>query len=75
MRLVQVHIWATLAAAMRDFYGDSNDDAGGYQHLQLQLRGLLCRARGVDVVAASGGSATAILDVLVGGCPGPSQAL
>ena len=30
VRLVQVHIWATLAAAMRDFYCDSKDDTGGY---------------------------------------------
>ena len=72
---VQVNIWATLAAPMCNFYGDSKDDAGGHLHLRLQLRTLLCRARGADVVAARGGIATAIFALLGrGGLPGPSDA-
>ena len=38
VRLVQVHVLATLAAAVRDFYGDYEDDPGGYGHLRLELR-------------------------------------
>ena len=38
VRLVQVHILATLAAAVRDFYGDYEDDPGGYGYLGFELR-------------------------------------
>ena len=38
MRLVQVHILASLAAAVRDFYGDFEDDPRGSGYLWLELR-------------------------------------
>ena len=38
MRIVQVPFFATLAAAVRDFYGDYEDDPRGYQHLRFTLR-------------------------------------
>ena len=34
----QVPFLATLAAALRDFYGDYEDDPRGYQHLRFTLR-------------------------------------
>ena len=38
VRLVQVHILATLAAALRDFYFAYENDPGGYGHLRFELR-------------------------------------
>ena len=38
VRLMQVHILATLAAAVRDFYGDYEDDPRGCGYLWLELR-------------------------------------
>ena len=60
MRLVQVHILATLATALRDFYGEYEDDPGGYQYLRLELRAYVCGAWVGEVVVGSGGIATAI---------------
>ena len=38
VRIVQVPFFSTLAAAVRDFYNEYEDDARGYGHLQLELR-------------------------------------
>ena len=38
VRLVQVHFLATLRTALRAFYLESEDDAGGYRYLRLELR-------------------------------------
>ena len=51
---------ATLAAAVRDFYGDYEDDPGGSGYLRLELRAWVCGARGAEVVVGSGVVATAI---------------
>ena len=59
VRIVQVPFLATLAAALRDFYGDYEDDPGGYGHLWLELRAWVCGAPGAEVVAGSGVVATA----------------
>ena len=59
---------------MRDFYGDYEDDPGGYGHLWLELRAWVCGAPGAEVVARSGVVATAKMLVLRRGCPGPSKA-
>lgn len=58
---------------MRDLYGESEDDAGGYDHLRLELRALVCRAPGAVVVARSGEFATACLAVFARSCPRPSR--
>ena len=69
MCLVQVHVLATLAAAVRDFYGDFEDDPGGSGYLRLELRAWVCGAWAVEVVVGSGGGATAFLCYRGGGCP------
>ena len=74
MRIVQVPFLATLAAALRDFYGDYEDDPRGYGHLRLELRAYMCGARGGEVVVGSGDIATAISSYKGGGCPVPSRA-
>ena len=51
---------AILRAALRDFYGDYEDDPRGYRYLRLQLRAYVCGARVGEVVVGSGGIATAI---------------
>ena len=51
---------AILRAAMRDFYGDYEDDPGGYGHLRLKLRAYVCGTRVGEVVVESGEVATAI---------------
>ena len=38
VRLVQVLIFATLAAALLDFYCEFENDPGGYGYLRLELR-------------------------------------
>ena len=50
---------ASLAAAVRDFYGDYEDDPGGSGYLRLELRAWVCGAWAVEVVVGSGGVATA----------------
>ena len=50
---------ATLAAAVRDFYFDYEDDPGGSGYLRLELRAWVCGAWAVEVVVGSGGVATA----------------
>ena len=44
----------------RDFYGEYENDPGGYDHLLLKLRAHVCGTRVGEVVAGSGGVATAI---------------
>ena len=44
---------------MRDFYGDYEDDTGGYGRQWLELRAWVCGAPGAEVVAGSGVVATA----------------
>ena len=51
---------ATLQAALRDFYGEYENDPGGCGHLLLELRAHVCGTRVGEVVAGSGGVATAI---------------
>ena len=70
---VQVHILATLRAALRAFYDESENDQRGSGHVLLELRAYMCGARGGEVVVGSGGIATAISSYEGGaGCPGPS---
>ena len=38
VRLVQVHILATLAAALRDFYFAYENHPGGFRYLRFKLR-------------------------------------
>ena len=57
--LFRCSLWPTLQAAVRAFYGDSEDDPGGEGHLGLELRALVCGAPGAGVVARSGGVAPA----------------
>ena len=38
VRLVQVPFFATLAAALLDFYNEYENDPGGYGYLRLELR-------------------------------------
>ena len=59
---------------MRDFNGDYEDDPGGSGYLRLELRAWVCGAPGAEVVAGSGGVATAKMLVLRRGSPGPSRA-
>ena len=47
-------------AALRDFYGEYENDPGGYDNLLLELRAHVCGTRVGEVVAGSGGVATAI---------------
>ena len=65
---------ASLAAAVRDFYGDYEDDPGGSGYLRLELRAWVCGAWAVEVVVGSGGVATAFSCYWGGGCPVPSRA-
>ena len=51
---------ATLQAALRDLYGEYENDPGGYGYLLLELRAHVCGTRVGEVVAGSGGVATAI---------------
>ena len=69
-RDIQVPFLATLAVALRDFYGDYEDDPGGYGHLRLKLRAYVCGTRVGEVVVESGEVATAIFAVGARGCPG-----
>ena len=66
---------ASLAAAVRDFYGDYEDDPGGSGYLRLELRAWVCGAWAVEVVVGSGGVATAFSCYWGGGCPVPSRAI
>ena len=69
-----MQLLATLAAAVRAFYNEYEDDPRGYRHLRLELRALVCRVPGSDVRVGSGGIATAIFVVLaVGGPPRPFE--
>ena len=72
MRIVQVHSLATLRAAVRDLIFEYEDDPRGCGHLRFELRAWVCGAPGAEVVAGSGGIATAISSYQGGGCPGPS---
>ena len=72
MRLVQVHVLATLRATLLDFYFAYEHAPRGYAHLQLELRAWVCGAWAVEVVVGSGGGATAKLLWPMrgqGGCP------
>ena len=51
---------ATLQAALRDFYGEYENDPGGCGYLLLEMRAHVCGTRVGEVVAGSGGVATAI---------------
>ena len=66
---------ATLAAAVRAFHIEYEDDADGYGHLWFELHALVCRGPGAEVVARSGEFATACLAVFARGCPRPSGAI
>ena len=59
MRIVQVPFFATLAAALLDFYCEYENDPGGYGYLRLELRAHVCGTRVGEVVAGSGVVATA----------------
>ena len=61
VRLVQVQLLATLAAAVGAFYIEYEDAPRGYRHLRLELRVLVCRVSGAEVVEGSGGVAIAFL--------------
>ena len=50
---------ATLQAALRDFYGEYENDPGGYDNLLLELRAHVCGTRVGEVVVESGEVATA----------------
>ena len=50
---------ATLRAAVRDLIFEYEDDPGGYGYLGFELRAWVCGAPGAEVVAGSGGVATA----------------
>ena len=52
---------ATLAAAVGAFYIEYEDAPRGYRHLRLELRALVCRVSGAEVVEGSGGVAIAFL--------------
>ena len=43
-----------MAAALRDFYGEYEDDPRGYGYLRLELRAYVCGARVGEVVVGSG---------------------
>ena len=73
--MFRCNVLATLAAAVRDFYGDYKDDPGGSGYLRLELRAWVCGAWAVEVVVGSGGVATAFSCDRGGGCPVPSRAI
>ena len=75
MRLVQVHIWATLWAAVRDFYGENENHPRGYAYLRLELRAYVCGARVGEVVVGSGGIATAISSYVGRGLSGAVESV
>ena len=65
---------ATLRAAVRDLIFEYEDDPRGCGYLRFELRAWVCGAPGAEVVAGSGGVATANMLMLRRGSPGPSRA-